>query len=160
MPCTKRQPAVGAHNSPSIEDGTTWVSLRPNLYMDIIGTLVLQEGKRYRLAPFAKEFVSTIKNDFDLKFLSELTPQAAAEIAELLNADIEYIHWRKGLGKVTGIDFSKEFLWIDDAPAPRDLMRLSEERCSCSLVSVNGKDGVTRVTLDKVENSLETFALS
>ena len=159
MPRVTRQTAAGTFDAPAKAEETTWVSLRPNLYLDIIGTLVLQEGTRYRLAPFAKEFIATIKESFDLKFLSELTSAAATEIAELLEADIEFIPWRKGLGKVTGIDFAKDFLWIDDSPAPRDLMRLSEERCSSSLISVNGRDGVTRVTLDKVEASLERLAL-
>ena len=159
MPCATRQAAAGTLDAPTKEEETTWVSLRPNLYLDIIGTLVLQEGTRYRLAPFAKEFIATVKDNFDLKFLSELTPTGAAEIAELLDADIEFIPWRKGLGKVAGIDFGKDFLWIDDSPGPRDLMRLSEERCSSSLVSVNGRDGVTRVTLDKVEGALERLSL-
>ena len=160
MACASRQTAAGAFEAPSTKEETTWVSLRPNLYLDIIGTLVLQEGTRYRLAPFAKEFIASVKDDFNLRFLSELTPNAAAEIADLLEADVDFIPWRKGLGKVTGIDFAHDFIWVDDAPAPRDLMRLSEERCSSSLVSVNGRDGVTRVTLDKVAASLERFSLA
>ena len=45
-----------------------------------------------------------------------------------------------------------------DIQSTRDLMRLAEERCSAQLITVNGKDGVTRSTLKKVEACLESLA--
>lgn len=134
-----------------VEEAGTPGSGRPILYLDIIGTLVLQEGASFRMVPFAREFLRELGGRFRLVFLSELSEIASREIASLLEVDIEYAPYRKGLGKVSGIDFSHPFLWVDDAPTSRDLMRLAEERCSGQLITVNGKDGVTRSTLNKVE---------
>ena len=150
----KVQPAVG---EPIAELRLS--SMKPNLYLDIVGTLVLQEGSSFRLAPFAREFITEVREHFHLEFLTSLSEPAAIEVAELLEVPIAYGTYRRGLGKVSGIDFSHPFLWIDDAPTARDLMRLAEERCSSQLITVNGKDGVTRVTLGKVENCLEAMAL-
>jgi hypothetical protein len=132
------------------ESGTPGAG-RPILYLDIIGTLVLQEGASFRMVPFAREFLRELGDRFRLVFLTELSEIASREIASLLEVEIEYSTYRKGLGKVSGIDFSRSFLWVDDAPTSRDLMRLAEERCSGQLITVNGKDGVTRSTLNKVE---------
>lgn len=162
MATRKRNPAAGAAPAKTrktktvAEEEPLFLTLtQPNLYLDIVGTLVLQEGSSFRLAPFAREFVSELKDRFKLVFLSRLSTAAAGEVADLLEADIEFGSYRKGLGKVSGIDFSHPFIWVDDAPSSRDLMRLAEERCSAQLVTVNGKDGVTRATLNKVENCLE-----
>lgn len=133
-------------------------STKPTLYIGIVGTLVLQEGANFRLAPFAREFINCIRQRFQMTFLSRLSETAAREVAKLIDAEIGYTHHKKGLGKVSGIDFAKSFIWIDDAPSSRDLMRLAEERCSAQLITVNGKDGVTRSTLQKIETCLEYLA--
>lgn len=132
-------------------------AMRPTMYLDIVGTLVLQDGSKFRLAPYAREFVDSVRDRFRLVFLTSLSMQTAAEIAQVLEADFDYGEYRRGLGKVSGIDFSRPFLWVDDAPTSRDLMRLAEERCSGQLITVNGKDGVTRQTLKKVEACVELF---
>lgn len=165
MATRKRNPAAGAAPAETTRgrgkaviesDEPTFLTLtQPNLYLDIVGTLVLQEGSSFRLAPFAREFVSELKDRFHLIFLSRLSHAATTEVADLLGADFEFGSYRKGLGKVSGIDFAHPFVWVDDSPSSRDLMRLAEERCSAQLVTVNGKDGVTRATLNKVETCLE-----
>lgn len=124
---------------------------KPVLYIGIVGTLVLQEGSSYRVVPFSREFLGEIAPRFQIVFLTRLSLVAAREVASLLGIDASYGEWRKGLGKVSGIDFTQPFLWIDDTPSSRDLMRLAEERCSGRLITVNGKDGITRTTLNKVE---------
>lgn len=144
-------PAVG------IADLSLDVAMRPTLYLDIVGTIVLQEGTSFRLAPFARDFVDSIKDRFKIVFLTSLTEQTAKDIADVLEIKAQYGTYRRGLGKVSGIDFSKPFLWVDDAPTSRDLMRLAEERCSGQLITVNGKEGVTRAALKKVEACLETL---
>ncbi|MCA9319303.1 MAG: hypothetical protein KDB53_01145 [Planctomycetes bacterium] len=142
-----------------LELGIELIAARPNLYIGIVGTLVLQEGTSFRLAPFAREFIREIRNRFHLIFLSKLSTAAAKEVSELLEAEFEIGSYRKGLGKVSGIDFSRPFLWIDQAPSSRDLMRLAEERCSSHLITVNGRDGVTRGTLTKVEFCLDDLMI-
>ncbi|MEZ6197737.1 MAG: hypothetical protein R3F20_18775 [Planctomycetota bacterium] len=143
-----------------VENAEAVVTARPVLYLDIIGTIVLQEGASFRMVPFAREFIRELGGRFRLVFLTELSEMAAREIANLLETEVEYAPYRKGLGKVSGIDFSRSFLWVDDAPTSRDLMRLAEERCSGQLITVNGRDGVTRTTLNKVEACLEEMSLT
>ena len=96
---------------------------------------------------------------FHLNFLTRLSKEAAREVATLLDVDVNFTSYRKGLGKISGLDFGRPFLWIDDAPTSRDLMRLAEERCSAQLITVNGKDGVTRATLNKIEHCLQELVL-
>ncbi|MEE9391593.1 MAG: hypothetical protein V3W41_03720 [Planctomycetota bacterium] len=148
----KRQPQAGGASKAL--DSARSEPKRPILYLDIIGTLVLQEGSSFRVVPFAKEFVREIADRFQLVFMTELSRGAAREVADLLEMKVGYGDYRKGLGKVSGIDFTRPFLWVDDAPGSRDLMRLAEERCSGCLITVNGKDGVSRATLNKVEACL------
>ncbi len=144
------QPQVGV-STDNLIDCDILQSARPHLYMGIVGTLVLQQGSSFRLAPFAREFIAHICPHFQLRFLTKLSKVAAQEVSDLLETEIEFTPFRSGLGKVSGIDFSRPFIWIDDAPTSRDLMRLAEERCSSHLVTVNGKDGVTRATMNKLE---------
>ncbi len=146
----KEQPQVGVTNEHLI-DGDILLSTRPHLYLGIVGNLVLQQGSSFRLAPFAREFISHVRPHFQLTFLTRLSETASREVSQLLETEIGFTPYRSGLGKVSGIDFSNPFIWIDDSPTSRDLMRLAEERCSSQLVTVNGKDGVTRATLNKLE---------
>ena len=156
MPRTqKRRAQAGTPAGHAEPEFTLLTSTRPILYLDIVGTVVLQEGSSFRLAPFAREFIEQVRDRFRIIFLTDLSEPAAVEVASLLETDIEYGSYRKGLGKVSGINFGLPFLWIDDAPSARDLMRLAEERCSAQLITVNGKDGVTRTTLQKVDGCLE-----
>lgn len=150
----KAQPQVGVSDESSI-DIDLLQTTRPHLYMGIVGTLVLQQGSSFRLAPFAREFIGRVQPHFQLRFLTKLSEVASKEVCQLLDTEIEFTEFRAGLGKVSGIDFSRPFIWIDDSPTSRDLMRLAEERCSSHLVTVNGKDGVTRPTLNKLEVLLE-----
>ena len=144
---------------PAEDKGVVLTSTLPTLYLDIVGTLVLQEGSNFRLAPFAREFINALRDRSRMRFLTRLSNVAALEVSSLLETEIEFGNYRKGLGKVSGIDFSRPFLWIDDAPTSRDLMRLAEERCSAQLITVNGKDGVTRSTLTKVETCLDELLM-
>lgn len=127
---------------------------RPILYLDIMGTVVLAQGQSNRLAPFAKDFVKALKNDFEVRFLSEVSEEEAKEVSRRLGASIGYAPWRHAIGKYTGIDFSRPFIWVDDAPSARDIMKLSEERCSDRLVNVSGREGVTDDTLRLVRTRL------
>jgi hypothetical protein len=154
----KQPPQVGIADQLDI-DNDLLMSTRPTLYMGIVGTLVLQEGASFRLAPYAREFISQIRDRFQLTFLTRLSETAAREVSQLVDTEIEFTTYRKGLGKVSGIDFSNPFLWIDDAPSSRDLMRLAEERCSSQLITVNGKDGVTRATMNKLEVCLDRLMI-
>ncbi|MFT7617568.1 MAG: hypothetical protein ACI97A_001207 [Planctomycetota bacterium] len=150
----KVQPQVGVTKELKM-DCDLLHSTRPHLYMGIVGTLVLQSGSSFRLAPFAREFISHVQPHFRMRFLTKLSAVASKEVCQLLDTEIAFTEFRAGLGKVSGIDFSTPFIWIDDSPTSRDLMRLAEERCSSQLVTVNGKDGVTRPTLNKLEVLLE-----
>ena len=132
-------------------------AMRPVLYLDIVGTIVLQDGSTFRLAAFSRDFVNAIKNRFKVVFLTSLSESTAANIATVLGLEATYGIYRRGLGKVSGIDFANPFLWVDDAPNSRDLMRLAEERCSGRLLTVNSKEGVTRATLKKLEVCLEAL---
>jgi hypothetical protein len=152
----RKAPANAVAAGPVVLDALEG-AMRPTLYLDIVGTLVLQDGAHFKLAPFARDFIDAVKDRFKMIFLTSLTESTARDIADVLGIKVPYGIYRRGLGKVSGIDFSRPFLWVDDAPTSRDLMRLAEERCSGQLITVNGKDGVTRLTLKKVEACLETI---
>ena len=64
---------------------------KPTLYLDIVGTLMLDKGGRLELAPFAREFIRKVKNDFSLCFLTSLEEHHALTISRALGADIPYM---------------------------------------------------------------------
>lgn len=150
---TSRNNARGTNPQagPDINEETGTSDRKTILYLDVIGTLVLQEGSRFRLAPFAREFVFTVRDQFELVFMTGVSESTAKRVSSLLDTEIAYGYYKRALGKVTGIDFDRRFIWIDDAPNSRDLMTLCDERCSGQLIIVNGKDGVTRATLNKID---------
>ena len=128
---------------------------KPVLYLDIVGTLLLDRGGRMDLAPFAKSFLDQVKDRFELRFLTSLQEHQALAVARALNAEIDYVPFPRALGKAAVIDFSEEFFWIDDDPTPADLLRLSDARRSDRLIPVNRREGVCESTLRKLMGTLE-----
>ena len=123
---------------------------KPILYLDIVGTLLLEKGGEMEMAPFAQEFVNRVRDSFELRILSSLEEHHAARIAKHLGVDAAYVPFRRALGKASSIQFDEAFYWVDDDPNPADLLRLSDERCSDRLIPVNRREGVTEATLDKL----------
>ncbi len=125
---------------------------RPVLYLDVVGTLLLDRGGRLDLAPFARRFLEQVKDSFELRFLTSLEEHQALAVARALKASIQYVPFPRALGKASAIDFSEDFYWIDDDPAPADLLKLSDERCSERLIPVNRRDGICESTLKKLRS--------
>ena len=123
---------------------------KPLLYLDVVGTLVLEKGGEMTIASGAQAFVEGAKDLFELKLLTSLEEHNAMRVAARLGMDAEFVPHRHALGKCSAIDFDRPFYWVDDNPSPADLLRLSDERCSDRLIPVNRRDGVTQATLDKL----------
>ena len=71
---------------------------KPILYLDIVGTLLLEKGGEMEMAPFAQEFANRVRDSFELRFLSSLEEHHAARIAKHLGVDATYVPFRRGLG--------------------------------------------------------------
>ncbi len=132
---------------------------RPVLYIDIVGTLLLERGSDFEFAPFARSFVDGVRQGFDIRLLTTLEEHQALRVTRALGFEATYVTWRRALGKTTAIRFDETFFWVDagvaDDKNSRDLMRLSDERCSERLIPVNPRDGVTEVTLKKLLATLQ-----
>jgi len=128
---------------------------KPVLYLDIVGTLLLEKGGEMELAPYAKQFVDGVKDAFELRFLSSLEEHHASRVGKRLGVEPLYVPYRHALGKASAIQFDESFYWIDDDPSPADLLRLSDERCSDRLIPVARRDGVTEATLRKLFATLD-----
>lgn len=126
---------------------------KPILYLDIVGTLLVERGSRLQLAAYAKTFVHEAREHFELRFLTSLEEHNALAVARAVDTDIAYISFPRAIGKASAIDFKRIFWWVDDDPTPNDLLRLSDERCSDRLLMVNRRDGVTEATLRKLLDS-------
>ena len=129
---------------------------KPVLYLDIVGTLLIQKGGGLEVAPFARTFIQRVRDRFQLRFLSSLQEHEALAVARGLGVDVVYVSYPRNLGKATAIDFSEDFYWIDDNPDSADIIRLADERCSGRLIPVNNpREGLTEATLTKLETTLE-----
>lgn len=128
---------------------------RPVLYMEIVGTLLLDKGGRLDVAPFARKFIEGVKERFDLRLLTSLQEHQAAAVARALEMPISYVPYPRALGKASAIDFREDFYWLEQDPTPADLLRLSDERRSDRLIPVNKRDGVTEAVLNKLLNVLK-----
>jgi hypothetical protein len=124
--------------------------IKPVLYLDIVGTLLLETGAGMDMAPFASEFVDAVKDTFEIRFLTSLEEHHALRVARHLGIEARYVPFRHNLGKSSSIRFDEVFFWVDDDPNPADLLRLSDERCSERLIPVNRREGVTEETLRKL----------
>jgi hypothetical protein len=128
---------------------------KPVLYLDVVGTLVLDHGQGMELAPFSRKFLNAVKDHFEIRFLTSLEEHQALGVAKALGLDVIYWPYRQALGKGSAIDMSENFFWIEEAPTPADLLRLSDERCSERLIPVTRRDGITEATLRKLMSTLE-----
>lgn len=128
---------------------------RPILYLDLVGTVLLEKGGEMAFASFADEFVSQVQRRFRIVLMTPLAEHQAMRVAKSLGMEAEYMPHRQAMGKSTAIDFRQPFVWVDANPTPSDLLRLSDERCSERLVPVNRREGVTDQTLRKVLATLE-----
>lgn len=131
---------------------------RPVLYLDIVGTLLVDRGADLKPADYTTAFLDQIRGKFRVRFLSSLEQHQASFVARKLAIEAEYIPYRRALGKASAIDFRDDFYWIDDDPTPSDLLRLADERCSDRLIPVNRREGVTEATLKKLLNTCEQHA--
>ena len=131
------------------------MSQKPILFLDIVGTLLLEKGGEMELAPFAQRFIEGVHHSFDIRFLTSLEEHHALMVAQRLGIEAEYVPVTHALGKSSAIPFGQAFYWVDDDPSPADLLRLSDERCSDRLIPVNRREGVTEATLAKL---LTTYA--
>lgn len=131
---------------------------KPVLYLDIVGTLLVDKGADLKPAAFTPTFLEQIRGKFRVRLLSSLEEHQASFVAKKLALDAEYIAYRRALGKASAIDFRDSFYWIDDDPSPSDLLRLADERCSDRLIPVNRREGVTEATLKKLLSTLEQHA--
>ncbi len=126
---------------------------KPVLYLDVVGTLLLEKGGELTVAPFAKPFVEAVKDHFQVKLLTTLEEHHALRVSRALGLVADYLPYRHALGKASSIRFDEVFFWVDDDPGPEDLLRLSDERCSDRLIPVNRREGVTEGTLKKLLNT-------
>jgi hypothetical protein len=131
---------------------------KPILYLDVVGTLLVERGSDLKPAEFTPAFVEQIRERFRIRFLSSLEPHQASFVAKKLSIDAEFVPFRRALGKASAIDFSENFYWIDDDPTPADLLRLADERCSDRLIPVSRREGVTEATLRKLLSTCELHA--
>jgi hypothetical protein len=123
---------------------------KPVLYLDVVGTLLVEKGSDLKPADFTPAFLEQIRGRFRIRFLSSLEAHQASFVAKKLAIDAEYVPFRRALGKASAIDFRENFYWIDDDPTPADLLRLADERCSDRLIPVSRREGVTEATLKKL----------
>lgn len=123
---------------------------KPVLYLDIVGTLLMERNGGLDFAPFARTFIEGTKKTFDIRLLTTLEEHRALQITRALDFVAPYVTFRRALGKTSAIDFKELFFWVDDDPLPVDLLRLSDERCSDRLIPVNRREGVTESTLRKL----------
>jgi hypothetical protein len=130
----------------------------PVLYLDIVGTLLVEKGSELKPADYTQVFLDQIRGKFQVRLLSSLEEHQANFVTRKLAIDAEYIPYRRALGKASAIDFKDNFYWIDDDPTPSDLLRLADERCSDRLIPVNRREGVTEATLKKLLNTCEQHA--
>jgi hypothetical protein len=131
---------------------------KPVLYLDVVGTLLVDKGSDLRRADFTDTFLGQIRDRFRVRLLSSLEVHQASFVAKNLDLDAEYVPYRRALGKASAIDFREDFYWIDDDPSPSDLLRLADERCSDRLIPVNRREGVTELTLKKLLSTCEQHA--
>lgn len=131
---------------------------KPILYLDVVGTLLVERGSELKPAEFTPSFLDQIRSRFRVRFLSALEAHQASFVARQLALDAEYVPFRRALGKASAIDFRENFYWIDDDPTPSDLLRLADERCSDRLIPVNRREGVTEATLRKLLSTCEQHA--
>ncbi len=123
---------------------------KPALYLDIVGTLLIDRNGELIRADYASRFIEAVRGRFDIRFLTSLEEHHAHAVAKGFGVDVRYVAYRRALGKASAIDFKESFYWIDDDPAPSDLLRLADERCSDRLIPVNRRDGVNEATLKKL----------
>jgi hypothetical protein len=131
---------------------------QPILYLDVVGTLLVDRGQDLKPAEFTQAFLEQVRGKFRVRLLSSLEEHQASFVAKKLAFDAEYVPYRRALGKASAIDFKDNFYWIDDDPTPSDLLRLADERCSDRLIPVNRREGVTEATLKKLLNTWEQHA--
>jgi hypothetical protein len=134
------------------------IQKKPVLYLDVVGTLLVDRGPDLKPASYTATFLDQVRSRFRVKLLSSLEEHQASFVARRLALDAEYVPFRRALGKASAIDFKEDFYWIDDDPTPSDLLRLADERCSDRLVPVNRREGVTEATLKKLLGLLEQRA--
>jgi hypothetical protein len=130
----------------------------PVLYLDVVGTLLVEKGAELKPADFTPAFLEQIRGKFRICLLSSLEEHQASFVARQLGIDARYLPYRRALGKTSAIDFRENFYWIDDDPTPSDLLRLADERCSDRLIPVNRREGVTDLTLKKLLSTCEQHA--
>jgi hypothetical protein len=128
---------------------------KPVLYLDVVGTLLLEKGGELVVAPFARAFVDAVKPAFEVRLLTSLEEHHALRVTRALELEAHYVPFRRALGKASSIRFDELFFWVDDDPGPEDLLRLSDERCSERLIPVNRREGVTEATLRKLMATLK-----
>ncbi|MAG54760.1 MAG: hypothetical protein CMJ83_00560 [Planctomycetes bacterium] len=128
---------------------------KPVLYLDIVGTLLLEKGGEMEMAPFAQQFVDGVRDAFEIRFLTSLEEHQAQRVGEKLGIQPAYVPFRHALGKASALRFDENFFWVDDDPNPADLLRLSDERCSDRLIPVSRREGVTEATLRKLFATLD-----
>jgi hypothetical protein len=131
---------------------------KPLLYLDVVGTLLVEKGSDLRPADYTPVFLEQIRGKFRIRLLSSLEAHQASFVAKRLAIEAEYVPFRRALGKASAIDFREDFYWIDDDPTPSDLLRLADERCSDRLIPVNRREGVTEATLKKLLSTAEQRA--
>lgn len=128
---------------------------KPVLYLDVVGTLLLEKGGEMAVSSYAEEFVQNVQKHFRPVLVTSLAEHQAMRVAKAIGLSASFIAHRKAMGKSSAIDFRQPFVWVDANPTPSDLLRLSDERCSERLIPVNRREGVTEQTLRKVIMTLQ-----
>lgn len=116
-----------------------------NLYLDIDGVLLTKHGEP---APHLVDFLNFATTNFDchwltthckgnsetaLLYLADKVPPVAIPLLE----KIKPTNWK--LWKTEGIDFTKDFFWIDDYAFEAEKTILEEKERSDNLVTVDLK---------------------
>ena len=76
---------------------------KPVLYLDVVGTLLLEKGGELTVAPFAKAFVEAVKDHFQIQLLTTLEEQHALRVYRARGLVAEYLPNRHALGQASSI---------------------------------------------------------
>src|SRR5262245_51000810 len=70
---------------------------KPVLYLDVVGTLLVDKGTDLRPADFTETFLGQVRDRFRVRLLSSLEVHQATYVAKSLHLDAEYVPYRRAL---------------------------------------------------------------
>lgn len=126
---------------------------KPTLYIDVDGVLfgLYGDPECFQLRPGVSSFLTWATKHFECKWLTCWPEKALRELAKATYGFSgapfpEYVEWGPG-NKTDGIDYTREWFWIDDGPVGREMRDLADRGVRDRLIRVdgNGPDELERV---------------